>query len=126
MVWVDPGLVAAVAQPFDAIFEVVERDREVAWVPAGGLEPEFSGAQVADPDQREDLKADQRWLLGELVDGDVTNGEHGDAVGVVQPVVPLGVLSEDLWIESAAPDHDDVVVIELIALPEEALLGHDQ
>ena len=78
----------------DTLLEVVERDREVPWVPTGRVEPEAGGAQDTDPDQGERLEPYEGHVLSELVDRGIPCREHRDPVLAVGVVVPLGISSQ--------------------------------
>lgn len=69
MVRVDPSLVLTGVELLDARHQVVEGDGEVLRVASGGLECEPGVPEHADPHERQDREAHQRWLLGELLDG---------------------------------------------------------
>lgn len=64
------------SEGLDSPVEVVEGDGEAPWVAAGGLETESRCSQISGPDEGQELEADQRRLLGELVHGGVAGGEH--------------------------------------------------
>ncbi|MCC5952813.1 MAG: hypothetical protein JJU45_12045 [Acidimicrobiia bacterium] len=105
-----------------AAVEVIERDREVPRVPAGGLESESGCEEGADAHQRQDLEADQRRLLCQLVDGGIAGSEHRDAVLAVDRVISVGVCPDDVRVEVATPDDNGVVVIEMITRSDVPLL----
>lgn len=106
------------SEGLDSPVEVVEGDGEAPWVAAGGLETESRCSQISGPDEGQELEADQRRLLGELVNGGVAGGEHRDAVLAVDGVVSVGVRPQRLAIEVAAADDDRVVIVETIAVSE--------
>lgn len=94
----------------------------MAAVPTGRVEPKPSRPEHTDDDKGEDLEADERRLLRELIDRDIPGGEDGDALGAVERVVPEGVGSEHLDVELAAADDHNVVVGQVVASAKVPLL----
>lgn len=124
MVRVQPFPVLAAAQALHAVIEVVERDREVAWVPTGGLETEPCPAEHADPNQRQYGEPDQWGLLGKFVNGRVPGGEDRQTERPVDRVVSLGVAAQPEGVQLAAAHNDDVVVFEYVTGSEVSQLRH--
>src|SRR4051812_35838103 len=99
MVRVHPVLVLARREPLNALVQVVERHGEVMWVPARRLESEARSSKHTDLYEGEHLEADERRLLGELVDRDAPGSEHGDPELGVDRVVALRVVTKDGGVE---------------------------
>jgi len=66
MVRVDPADVLAGDERLDTGVEFIGHDGEVPWVPAGRVEPESRGTQIAGTDEGERREPDEWNLLGEL------------------------------------------------------------
>lgn len=116
-----PQPVTAVAKLFHTGAQVVEREGEVAWITAGRLESEACRSEDPDGYEGEHREPDERWLLGELVDGDVASCEHRKPVDAVDGLVPPGICPQPVEVQLAAAD-DNVVVSEVVAGAEVALL----
>ncbi len=68
----------AAEQSLHAVVQSVEGDVEVARVTSGRLQTQPGGAQRADGHQGQSSEPDQRYLLGQLVQGQVADGEDQD------------------------------------------------
>src|SRR5215207_9613740 len=87
MVRVPPDEMLTATQRLDALVEVVEGHSEVPRVASRRFEAEARGSEHTSLHQGQYLEADQRWLLGQLVDRDVTRREDRDPVRAVDRVV---------------------------------------
>ena len=56
-------------------------------------------------------KADQRRLLGKLIDGGAADGEDRDPVDAVDAVIARSVCAQDVRVEVTAADQHDVAVL---------------
>lgn len=72
--------------------------------------------------QREQLEANEGWLLRQLVNADGVCGEHGDRVGAVHPLSAIGILLDDLSDQRTTADDDDHLVDQFSAEANEPLL----
>ena len=124
MVRVGPEPMFAAAEPVDPVFEVVEGEREMVRVAAGGVETKSGGAEHADPHQGQHSEPHEGRLLGQFLDRDVPGGEHRDAVAPVDGVVALRVGSQDIGVKLAAADNDNVGVAERVTAAEVTPLRH--
>lgn len=119
MVRVDQDLVLARAQQRDALVEVVERDREVPRIAARWLQPETRVPEDPCRHQGEVLEPDERWLLCQFVEGDVTHREHRNPVGAVGVVMAGSVGAQELDVQLTASHDDNLVVGEGVSLAEQ-------
>jgi len=124
MVRVGPEPMFAAAEPVDPVFEVVEGEREMVRVAAGGVETKSGGAEHADLHQGQHSEPNEGWLLSQLVDREIPGGEHRDAVAPVDGVVALRVGSQDIGVKLAAADNDNVGVAERVTAAEVTPLRH--
>ena len=99
-----------------------------ATVKCWGLRPVGSSRNPAERSTptrtRVSTEAHQRRLLRQFVDRNVARREHRDPIAAVDREVPRRVVAQDHRIESAAPNHNDVVIAEVIARAEVSMLGH--
>ena len=74
----------------------------------GGSGAMSSGASWLESDTD---KADQRRLLGKLIDGGAADGEDRDPVDAVDAVIARSVCAQDVRVEVTAADQHDVAVL---------------
>lgn len=78
MIRVGPAAVLAGKKCRDARMEIVERDGEVPWVATRGLESEACRSEHSDAHERQLFEPDERYLLGQLIDGGITSCKDRD------------------------------------------------
>ena len=71
--------VAWPAQPLQAALQVIEAHGAVTRIAVGRLQPHPRGENIPDLQQAQPIEADQRYLLSELIDGDIADSEDRDA-----------------------------------------------
>jgi hypothetical protein len=87
VVGVRHDLVRASDEPLHAVLQVIGAHGEVTQIAAGRLQPDSGGENIPDRQQAQSIEADQRYLLSELVSGDVADSEDGDPVDAIDAVV---------------------------------------
>lgn len=78
-------------EALNAFVEVIEPNVKVGWVPAGWLKAEPECLKNPNGHQCQALEANERRLLGELIDGRVSSCKDGYSVGAVDSEIPHGV-----------------------------------
>ena len=115
MVRVDDNLVLALAQAVDTLVELVEGDVKMARVAARRLQSEPCSSDDACLHQRETAEADERSLLGHLVERHATHGKDRDALHAVDLVVALRVLPQDARVQFTSANDNVLVVAKCVA-----------
>ena len=65
----------AAHQPLHAALQVIEAHGVVTRVAASRLQPHSRGENIPDRQQTQPIEADQRYLLSELIDGELADSE---------------------------------------------------
>jgi hypothetical protein len=67
-------------KPLHTVLQVIKAHGVMTRIAAGRLEPHFGGENVPDRQQAQSIEADQRYLLSELIYGDIADSEDRDPI----------------------------------------------
>jgi hypothetical protein len=81
VVGVRHDLMRAADKPLHAVLQVIEAHGVMTRIAAGRLQPHPGGENIPDLQQAQPIKADQRYFLSKLIDGDTTDSEDTCASG---------------------------------------------
>jgi hypothetical protein len=87
-------------------------------VAAGRLQPHPGIKNIPDLQQTQAIKADQRRLPSELIDGGAADGKNRDPVDAVNAVVARRICAQDVRVEVTASHQHDVAVLQDVAVSQ--------
>jgi hypothetical protein len=96
VVGVRHALMRAADQPLHAVLQVIKAHGVMTRIAAGRLEPHPGGENVPDPEQAQPIEADKRYLLSELIYGDVTGSEDRYPIDAIDAVVTCRIRAQDV------------------------------
>jgi hypothetical protein len=108
----------AADQPPRAVLQVIEAHGVMTRIAAGRLQPHPGDQNIPNLQQAQPVEADQRYLLSQLIYGDIVDSEDRDPVDAIDAVIAGRIRAQDLRVQITAAYQHDVAILQDIAVSQ--------